>query len=82
MVTRAGDLVATCWHGFLAPKFQLLFHAVGTLIWAALFVPGMTSWRDAVPFVVFCSIYANLVGHLSGLTASVGARKADSQDPM
>lgn len=73
---------ARAWNGFLTPKVQLAFHAAGTVVWAALFVPGMTTWREAIPFVIFCSIYANLVGHLSGLTASVSARKADPDDPM
>lgn len=70
------------WRGFITPRAQLVFHAAGTLVWLALAVPGMTTWRQAVPFVVACSIYANVVGHLSGLTASVGARKADPQDPL
>lgn len=57
-------------------------HGIGALIWIALCVPGMTVWRDSVPFVVFISLYAIVLSHLVGYVASVGARKADHDDPL
>lgn len=65
---------------FLQPRVQLAFHLVMAVVWLVTFWPGMTVWRNLVPFVVFCSIYANFVGHLSAIVAGVGARKADLDD--
>lgn len=50
-------------------------HLALMLVWAVLFVPGLLSWEQSVPFLVFCSIYANFVGHFSSWQ---GARSEDS----
>lgn len=67
---------------FLAPRTQLWLHIVGAVVWALLFYPGMTSWRDSIPFLVFVSLYANFVGHLSGVAAAAAACKVDPDDPL
>jgi hypothetical protein len=66
----------------VAPRTQLIGNAALAAVWAALFVPGLIAWRESVPFLVFVSIYANFVGHLSGIAAAVAARKADVDDPL
>jgi hypothetical protein len=66
----------------LSPKFWLVFHCVGALVWVGLCWPGMTTWRSSVPFVVFISLYAIVLSHVVGAVAALGARKADSQDPL
>ncbi len=48
-------------------------HAVLTVVWVALAIPGVLLWRDSVPFLVGVSIYANIVGHWS----SWGAARAE-----
>ncbi len=70
------------WRAYLSPRFQLWFNLVAAVVWAALFVPGVLSWRESIPFLVFVSIYANFVGHLSGVAAAAGARKVDPDDPL
>lgn len=67
---------------FIAPQFQFRMNVVLAVVWAVLFVPGLLAWRDSVPFLVFVSIYANFVGHLSGVAGAVAARKADADDPL
>ncbi|MET0426700.1 MAG: hypothetical protein ABW046_22730 [Actinoplanes sp.] len=54
----------------------------GAVLWLALFVPGLVSWRESVPFLVICSIYANFAGHVAGLAAAAGARKLDPEDDL
>jgi hypothetical protein len=65
----------------VAPRTQLTVNAALTGVWAALFVPGLLFWRESVPFLVFVSIYANFVGHLSAIAGAIAARKADPDDP-
>lgn len=67
---------------FLQPRAQLWFNAVAAVVWAVLLPPALLWWRDSVPFLVLCSVYANLAGHLSGVAAAAGARKADPGDPL
>ncbi len=78
-VTRAGRRAFAV---FISPRFQFRLNITLTAVWAVLFIPGLISWRESVPFLVFCSIYANFVGHLSGVAGAVAARKADSEDPL
>lgn len=59
-------------------KVWLVIHATGAVIWAALCVPGMTSWRDSVPFLVFVSLYAIVLSHVVGVVSALSAIKADS----
>lgn len=67
---------------FLQPRVQLGVNAAAAGVWLVLFVPGLLSWRESVPFLVGCSIYANLAGHLSAVAAAAGARKADPGDEL
>lgn len=67
---------------FVAPKTQFVLNVALMIGWAALFVPGLLWWRESVPFLVFVSIYANFVGHLSGVAGAVAARKVDPDDPL
>lgn len=67
---------------FVSPRFQFRLNIALCCAWAALFVPGLLSWRESVPFLVFVSIYANFVGHLSAVAGAVAARKVDPDDPF
>jgi hypothetical protein len=77
-----GSVLRRAWRAYLSPRFQLGFNVAAAAVWAALFAPGLLSWRESIPFLVFVSIYANFVGHLSGIAAAAGARKADPEDPL
>ena len=82
ILSRFIDMFRNAWTIFLQPRFQLGFNILGALVWGVLFYPGLTTWRESIPFLVFVSIYANFVGHLSGVAAAAGARKADPNDPL
>lgn len=45
-------------------------HLVLTLVWLTLALPAVVLWRDSVPFLVFVSVYANVVGHWSSYEAA------------
>lgn len=45
-------------------------HAGLTILWALLIIPAIFWWRDSVPFLVLCSVYANLAGHWAAYEAA------------
>lgn len=45
-------------------------HAALTVIWLIIAIPAVLFWRDSVPFLVFVSVYANVVGHWSSWQAA------------
>lgn len=47
-----------------------------TIVWFLLFVPAVLWWKDSVPFLVFVSVYANFVGHLSAWEAARAKEEA------
>lgn len=49
---------------------QVRLQAILTVLWFVLFVPAVIWWKDSVPFLVFVSVYANFVGHLSAWEAA------------
>jgi hypothetical protein len=66
----------------VSPRFWLWLHSIGAVVWIVLCVPGMTVWRNSVPFVVFISLYAIVLSHVVGAVAALGGRKADADDPL
>lgn len=52
-----------------------------TCVWIVLILPGVTLWRDSVPFLVAVSIYANVMGHGSSWQSSRVEVKQDEQAP-
>ena len=65
-----------------SPKVWLWVHVVGAVVWIGLCWPGMTVWRNSVPFVVLVSLYAIVLSHVVGAVAALGGRKADKNDPL
>lgn len=63
-------------------RFWAWFHGAGAVVWAALSVPGMTVWRQSVPFLVFVSLYALMLSHVVGAVAALSTRKADPEDDV
>ena len=52
------------------PAFMRRFNGWATVIWFALAIPICIFLKDSVPVLVFISVYANVVGHLSSWQAS------------
>lgn len=51
-------------------------HGLLTLVWLLLIPPAILFWRQSVPFLVMCSVYANLAGHWSAWEAAKAAAEA------
>jgi hypothetical protein len=53
------------------PKTLVNLHFIALLLWTAnfplLLIRGV---RESVPYIAFCSVYANWVGHFSGWDAA------------
>lgn len=45
-------------------------HLYLTLLWLALIPPAILWWSESVPFLVMCSVYANLAGHWAAFQAA------------
>ncbi len=54
-----------------------LFHLVMVGVWIILLIPSVLFWKDSLLWIIFLSIYANIVGHMSGYSASRAERKAE-----
>jgi hypothetical protein len=50
-------------------------HAILTVVWTLMIIPGVLFWRNSVPFLVAVSIYANAAGHWGSYQ---GARAEDA----
>lgn len=57
-------------------------HMASAIIWLALCVPTLLWWTQSVRFLVFASLWANVVGHASSWQAARAERKADPSDPL
>ncbi|WP_116946514.1 hypothetical protein [Klebsiella pneumoniae] len=56
----------------LTPVFIKRCHLVAAVMWVGLAIPSLIWWKDSVLWVILISIYANIVGHLSGYSAARG----------
>lgn len=50
------------------------FHLVMMTLWIILLIPSVIWWKDSILWVIFLSIYANFVGHLSGYSGARAER--------
>lgn len=55
---------------FASASFAHRFHAVATLAWMGLAVPSVLLWSHSIPWIVFMSVWANVVGHWSSYQAT------------
>ncbi|EOG2476959.1 TPA: hypothetical protein SMF39_004453 [Serratia marcescens] len=51
-----------------------------SFLWVALAIPSVVWWKDSVLWVIIISIYANIVGHLSGYTAARADEAAEQTE--
>lgn len=51
-----------------------------SFLWLILAIPSVIWWKDSVLWVIIISIYANIVGHLSGYTAARADEAAEENE--
>lgn len=58
-------------------SFHVKLNTVMIVVWGILAIPTMLWWKEAIPWLVFMSWYANWVGHISALLAAKAEKKID-----
>ncbi|HDK6210564.1 TPA: hypothetical protein M2P25_001131 [Klebsiella quasipneumoniae] len=64
----------------LTPVFIKRCHLVAAVMWVGLAIPSLIWWKDSVLWVILISIYANMVGHLSGYSAARADQAAEENE--
>lgn len=64
----------------LTPVFIKRCHLVAAVMWVGLAIPSLIWWKDSVLWVILISIYANIVGHLSGYSAARADQVAEENE--
>ncbi|EIY5225145.1 MULTISPECIES: hypothetical protein [Klebsiella] len=64
----------------LTPLFIKRCHLVAAVMWVGLAIPSLIWWKDSVLWVILISIYANIVGHLSGYSAARADQAAEENE--
>ena len=66
----------------LTPALIKRCHLVAAVMWVILAIPSLIWWKNSVLWVILISIYANIVGHLSGYSAARADQSAEeNEDP-
>lgn len=55
-------------------------HLTASVAWIILAIPSVLWWKSSVLWVIIISIYANVVGHLSGYTAARADEAAEGEE--
>ncbi|WP_426506227.1 hypothetical protein [Serratia proteamaculans] len=64
----------------VTPVFIRKAHLFMSFLWVVLAIPSIMWWKDSVLWVIIISIYANIVGHLSGYTAARADEAAEQTE--
>ncbi|EMN0243743.1 TPA: hypothetical protein P7Z40_003613 [Klebsiella pneumoniae] len=64
----------------LTPVFIKRCHLVAAVMWVGLAIPSLIWCKDSVLWVILISIYANIVGHLSGYSAARADQAAEESE--
>ncbi|EIX9475735.1 hypothetical protein ML049_000025 [Klebsiella pneumoniae] len=64
----------------LTPVIIKRCHLVAAVMWVGLAIPSLIWWKDSVLWVILISIYANIVGHLSGYSAARADQAAEESE--
>lgn len=64
----------------LTPVFIKRCHLVAAVMWVGLAIASLIWWKDSVLWVILISIYANIVGHLSGYSAARADQAAEESE--
>lgn len=46
------------------------FHGIMTIVWMILIIPSLLWWSEAIPWVVFMSVWANVGTHFGAWQSS------------
>ncbi|MGO4745624.1 hypothetical protein [Serratia quinivorans] len=65
---------------YITPSLIKKSHLFMSLLWVILAIPSVIWWKDSVLWVIIISIYANIVGHLSGYTAARADEAAEETE--
>lgn len=61
-------------------SFMKKFHLLMIIIWIILIIPSILWWKDSILWVIFLSLYANIVGHLSAYSGARAERQAEKKE--
>ncbi len=64
----------------IPPRYLRRFHAVATLVWAALVIPTVLLWAESILWVALMSVWANLASHFAGWQATRAEEEANDDD--
>ncbi|XFU48391.1 hypothetical protein AAHU79_12420 [Klebsiella pneumoniae] len=64
----------------LTPALIKRCHLVAAVMWVILAIPSLIWWKNSVLWVILISIYANIVGHLSGYSAARADQAAEESE--
>ncbi|HCI9590410.1 TPA: hypothetical protein NQF56_001253 [Klebsiella variicola] len=64
----------------LTPALIKRCHLVAAVMWVILAIPSLIWWKNSVLWVILISIYANIVGHLSGYSAARADQAAEENE--
>ena len=64
----------------LTPALIKRCHLVAAVMWVILAIPSLIWWKNSVLWVILISIYANIVGHLSGYSAARADEAAEENE--
>lgn len=64
----------------LSPVVIKRCHLGAAIMWFVLAIPSVIWWKDSVLWVIIISIYANIVGHLSGYSAARADQAAEENE--
>ena len=64
----------------LSPFVIKRCHLVAAIMWFVQDIPSVIWWKDSVLWVIIISIYANIVGHLSGYSAARADQAAEENE--
>lgn len=64
----------------ITPSLIKKMHLISAGAWIVLAIPSVLWWKNSVLWVIIISIYANVVGHLSGYTAARADEAAEENN--
>ena len=54
------------------------FHLGMIVVWLLLAIPSILWWKTSVLWVIILSLYANIVGHMSGYSGARAEKEAQN----
>lgn len=61
-------------------SFMEKFHLGMIVVWLLLAIPSILWWKTSVLWVIILSLYANIVGHLSGYSGARAEKEAHNNN--